>query len=625
MDSLEDTSANRQFICDICYRTIESEGMVERHIDLRHKALMAETMGLLREQRPTTPATKDQLTAIGRKVFEVAAQRDAGPEMLEIATVARTQLQKIVSEWNPQAEVYIFGSTMVVGSWDGKSDIDFVVIDPKAHMAHEWPPEERRAVRDLSALLKLSGFSDNAIECVDHARVPIVKHHSLKKSRDAKSSVTDAARSVRLAFPGPKSDVSERARVEAQVKELVPEVESVHWLDHHVAVLCCESTSSAVGATLKLARHFKAEGARVGPSQQTNNVPEVHRIDFDLCLRNFGIRNSAWLHEYHVNNNNGALLRSGAVVLKTWAKLYGVNNSFLGFLTSYAVNILWINFLVQRKVVPYVSPRAISEDPTDAKRFPSYVPLTPKSCDDAQVLEMMGGLLVDFFVYYAFEFNWERDVVSLNREGTTTKAQLRWMPAEGTAKNVRYHCCIEDPYEPNLNLGRHMGICKTRKVKAEFVRASLSLMRDAVNHCVVFGGKDPIGSQRSGEGLLVSEPPPECVMKLSEVAGAVFHDAVSKTQHVTDEILRKSFEAQAPEALEVVSKHWPWRTVVRRLGYHLCGDILAKRVNLLGGSTPMVHPLPSLQTLPVATMGPAIAKTSMVDPFLKKAARMLRF
>uniref|UniRef100_A0A0A9ZG09 Ketohexokinase n=1 Tax=Lygus hesperus TaxID=30085 RepID=A0A0A9ZG09_LYGHE len=55
---------------------------------------------------------------------------------------------------------------------------------------------------------------------------------------------------------------------------------------------------------------------------------------------------------------------------------------------------------------------------------------------------------------------------------------------------VRYSFCIEDPYEENLNLGRHMGISKSLRVQGEFCRGLLSLLKDDITHSCVFASSD---------------------------------------------------------------------------------------------------------------------------------------
>jgi hypothetical protein len=67
----------------------------------------------------------------------------------------------------------------------------------------------------------------------------------------------------------------------------------------------------------------------------------------------------------------------------------------------------------------------------------------------------------------------DEHVISLSREGVTTKASLGWTRAAEDQKlmlqeKVSYRLCIEDPYEINLNVGRNVTGFKLDMMRKHF-------------------------------------------------------------------------------------------------------------------------------------------------------------
>eukprot|EP00759_Apiculatamorpha_spiralis_P041487 PhF_6_TR40169/c0_g1_i2/m.59521 len=594
---LKDEEGHKVHTCDICPKVIfESEEALERHVDLKHRAMMEEINTLLRTPLPTTPGDLSQdWTVLGKEIFHAAAKKDPGESMLCVAALARQQLQTIVTRWNPSAEVFVFGSSLVMGSWDGHSDIDFAVVDPKAFMEGSWPPDERQAVRTLADILRNAGFQNSSVECVDSARVPIVKHKTLHEGMTCASTPEEkeAMRTIKISIRSQQGDDSAaRAKVQEIVDRL--KLENPDMSVESLTNCVMPTTTDAVRMTLLLNEEFaklqETQGMLIAHARpyRVNVSPEVHRVDFDLCLRQFGIRNSEFLRRYHADFPNSHYLRAGSVVLKQWSKTWGINNSFMGFLTSYAVNIMWIYFLVRRGVVPYVSPDTISPDPSIAKREPQYIPLVPLSEENANP-QKMGELMVDFFKYYANEFDWANHVVSLNRPEITLKSALGWLPENEVklsraSKNVRYEMCIEDPYETNLNLGRHLGICKSRKIKSEFIRAFQSLLgaKEEVKNCVLFAVKDNLPY------IPVRDPPSDAYKTLQSAIHTLYSTGSSTSSSrllLSSDVVRRHFETTHPEAFAIVQSYWKWRTLIRRLGYRHVGDKIEKRTRFVTSDT----------------------------------------
>ena len=79
----------------------------------------------------------------------------------------------------------------------------------------------------------------------------------------------------------------------------------------------------------------------------------------------------------------------------------------------------------------------------------------------------VGKLLVGFFRYYAFTFNFEEDVVSIRKLDTITKKDKKWTnPVE-----QRNYMCIEDPFETDFNVARTCSEEGLKQIQYEFVRA----------------------------------------------------------------------------------------------------------------------------------------------------------
>ena len=172
-------------------------------------------------------------------------------------------------------------------------------------------------------------------------------------------------------------------------------------------------------------------------------------LDFDItAFRRNGVRNSALLRAYMTQNPD---MRWVSLAVKHWSKRCGMNGP-LGYLTSYGFNILVVYFLLQRGLLKFVDPDSCCASTIDP--LPSGLPLSSPSDP-----ELIGKLLMDFLHYYKNEFNVQNDVVTLSREGRTTKQQLNWTKEAEDIKlinseKVAYRLCIEDPYEINLNVGR---------------------------------------------------------------------------------------------------------------------------------------------------------------------------
>ena len=594
------------FTCDLCQRAVfESLSGLREHVDTRHANVFPERNELLQatqEIRSKVPeirvARAAQWQAWGEHTFALAARRDAGAQRLAEACAARAQLELVVQQWKKEAKVYIFGSSVAMGLWDGLSDIDFTVVDPVALAKGDWPPNEKSAVRGVAHHLRRCGFQHQNLEPIETARVPIIKHNAsipiLPVTREEWEKVL--ARTARFLLARPAEGESQAA-FEAAVRAKIP-VESMWWTPDARVVSITSKNNSLETLQLLLDPPVGIKGIEIerGAPLHDEYRPELYRLDFDLSFRVFGVRNSRLLRDYLCAHPCG---RPGALVLKDWSKTNGVNNSHQGYLTSYAINILWIFFLVQKNHVPFIDPNSIPEHLTAENADPVYRPLIPTELSESpdgrqRRHQQMGEMLFDFFAFYTTEFDWESEVVSLNRPSKTTKELLAWTLQDEcrltrqSNKSFRYTLCIEDPYEDNLNLGRHMGECRWRKFIGEMQRALVSLVKDLPQQSCVFPAS--LLSERDQ----AQDPPIDAITTLMAIA---VREVESAEALVPSSHLQGVFRRECPTQMADVLKHWTWSKLIRRLGYKLVGDNI-QPCRTVGASTVATSPK-SIGTLSV--------------------------
>lgn len=560
--------AEQLYTCDLCTKAVfHTREALKCHVEEKHASFTPGREELLKYMTEIRPAIFSNgynvplLEAYGKQTFEMANSRDAGANRLKQACDARSQLELIVRKWKPDAEVYVFGSSVAMGLWDGLSDIDCTVVDVKSLDAGDWPPNEKTAVRSLASIFRNIGFTFQNLEAIEHARVPIIKHNATVPALKILGEKYERllARTIRCLFDCPLSP-ADRAQFEIRCSEWCQGAIDTIWWDagYRSCGVTLNSTHGAVELLLAVTQNEKSVAA--APIHEEYR-PELFHVDFDLSFRTFGIRNSYLLRAYLTAH---PCARPGALVLKDWSKQCGVNNSINGFLTSYAVNIMWIFFLYRKGHVPYVDPKSIPArlSASDQSKDPVYMPLIPpEAAGNGGALqhlhEQMGRLLLDFFVFYVFEFDWSSEVVSLNKSTPTTKADLGWTESDEvrlSKRNTRYMMCIEDPYEENLNLGRHLGECRSRKIMTELQRGLAALTRDQPTGSVLFAEVKKSNAN--------SNPSLADVTRLLAAAATSSVDGPIPVQ-----LFRQQLENSCNEALSNALEHWEWKELVRRLGY----------------------------------------------------------
>eukprot|EP00756_Hemistasia_phaeocysticola_P058196 Hpha_TRINITY_DN34822_c0_g1::TRINITY_DN34822_c0_g1_i1::g.167826::m.167826 len=223
----------------------------------------------------------------------------------------------------------------------------------------------------------------------------------------------------------------------------------------------------------------------VGNKKKGGYGEGIHNANFDLSFRLNGPLNSALLHMYAQQDPR---LRVVIVAVKMWSKEEGTNNSRDGFLSSYAFVITLIYYLLLRRQLEWIDPELLTMGNISPLPKPHRsLPERHEGC-----WEWVGQALQGYFRFYAAEFDWEENVVTLNFDPAKeawAKKEAGWdveqlAPLPGEKRPHFCGICIADPYEfraPGewLNLGRHLTPEKAHKVKLSFIRTAVRMLEGA--------------------------------------------------------------------------------------------------------------------------------------------------
>ncbi|KAK7688506.1 hypothetical protein QCA50_008044 [Cerrena zonata] len=206
-------------------------------------------------------------------------------------------------------------------------------------------------------------------------------------------------------------------------------------------------------------------------------------------------------------------VRTMVLFLKVWCKRRKINSPYKGTLSSYGYVLLVIFFLVHVKNPPVLP---------NLQQMPPMRPISQEETtlhghniwffDDIELLrgrwqssntESVAELLVDFFRFYARDFQYNTGVASI-RAGLLKKDSKGWASESdrGTARE-RNRLCIEDPFEVDFNVSR----CVTRDglytIRGELMRASRILASRPERAIVALA---QLCEERKDEELLQASP-----------------------------------------------------------------------------------------------------------------------
>ncbi|XP_065511874.1 poly(A) RNA polymerase GLD2 isoform X3 [Caloenas nicobarica] len=204
---------------------------------------------------------------------------------------------------------------------------------------------------------------------------------------------------------------------------------------------------------------------------------KVSCVEFDLNVNNVvGIRNTFLLRTYAYIENR---VRPLVLVIKKWARFHDINDASRGTLSSYSLVLMVLHYLqtLPEPVLPSLQKNyPESFDPTMhlhlVHRIPTTIP--PYLSKNGSSL---GDLLIGFFKYYATEFDWSHQMISVRE----AKAIPRPDGIEWRNKFI----CVEEPFD-GTNTAR--AVHEKQKfdiIKSEFSK-SWQILRDTKNlNCVL--------------------------------------------------------------------------------------------------------------------------------------------
>ncbi|XP_031705063.1 poly(A) RNA polymerase GLD2 isoform X2 [Anarrhichthys ocellatus] len=186
-------------------------------------------------------------------------------------------------------------------------------------------------------------------------------------------------------------------------------------------------------------------------------------LEFDLNINNtVGIRNTFLLRSYAYADLR---IRPMILVVKKWARHNQINDASKGTLSSYTLVLMVLHYLqtLKEPVLPSLQrdyPECfyhlmdINMVPDGPKHIPRYISRNQSS---------LGELLLGFLKYYATDFRWDKQVISI-REAAA-------LPKNNSQMWRNKYICVEEPFERN-NVARavHEKI-KFDAIKAEFAKS----------------------------------------------------------------------------------------------------------------------------------------------------------
>lgn len=229
-------------------------------------------------------------------------------------------------------------------------------------------------------------------------------------------------------------------------------------------------------------------------------------LNCDICVNNIlAVHNTRLLRTYSILDIRCAQL---IYVVKYWASKREINQPYHGTLSSYSYVLLVIHYLqnLANPVLPVLQDPRQFPDVTLTQNIVDGLDAHNYDCsyfDNVNSLqggspsftttntESVGELLVGFFKYYAFEFDFGQDVISIRLmpqsirelrkkdEGEVTRYLNKKEKGWTNYAQVRNAMCIEDPFETNFNVARtctHEGLAQ---IQYELVRAYHMLCKQA--------------------------------------------------------------------------------------------------------------------------------------------------
>ncbi|XP_026178249.1 poly(A) RNA polymerase GLD2 [Mastacembelus armatus] len=349
---------------------------------------------------------------------------------------------------------------------------------PPAHPGHMVAGSSRSSFVGLD-----SSYSSPQVH--SHSQVPVVPQSSNSLQTYAKDKLSDQMVELFEACQQQTSDLAQKEMCRVRLQQDIQRVYAVARLyltGSSMNGLGCRSSDADLCLVLKgnrkhdpiyvlsvLQRLFKTLSYVERTQLIRAKVPILRfrekgsSLEFDLNVNNIvGIRNTFLLRSYAYADLR---VRPMILVIKKWAQHKQINDASKGTLSSYTLVLMVLHYLqtLNEPVLPSLQcdyPECfnplvdIDMVPEGSKHVPPYISRNHSS---------LGELLLGFLRYYATDFRWDKQVISV-REG-------RALPKTNSQGWRNKYICVEEPFERN-NVARAVHEkMKFDAIKAQFAES----------------------------------------------------------------------------------------------------------------------------------------------------------
>eukprot|EP01063_Lacrimia_lanifica_P001395 TRINITY_DN10702_c0_g1_i1.p1 TRINITY_DN10702_c0_g1~~TRINITY_DN10702_c0_g1_i1.p1 ORF type:complete len:658 (+),score=212.99 TRINITY_DN10702_c0_g1_i1:141-2114(+) len=366
-------------------------------------------------------------------------------------------LQALARVNYPNAVVYLFGSCVTgLGTLDSDSDTAISVRgDSTMRMERSeeaavletlydtmWKANEgnagRLGLRCDTVVLESGKIEDVGIRKILRTRVPIVGNNPAGKPDPLPLGIGES-RTVRYQFPAgaaPESDEEKRAVVKKSADICGVKVCGEMIVNGNNVLLSTGSEVDQIKLLLGEPRVYR----------HGNVTPLLASTRWDASCRLYGVRNSHLIRAYLTKPE----VRLAAVAVKCWSKKVQINDPRVGLLSSYAIALMFVHFLIRKRKHDFIPPEDVHL--TDCTACPPFINFTsPEPENRDEFAKAAGKVFMAFIHFYTFEFDWDREVVTVTHSGVLRKEEVGWIDENAIrvdrGNSVHYHFCVEDPYE----------------------------------------------------------------------------------------------------------------------------------------------------------------------------------
>eukprot|EP01060_Flectonema_neradi_P033564 TRINITY_DN5669_c1_g1_i1.p1 TRINITY_DN5669_c1_g1~~TRINITY_DN5669_c1_g1_i1.p1 ORF type:complete len:586 (+),score=77.72 TRINITY_DN5669_c1_g1_i1:44-1801(+) len=481
--------------CEYCGKQL-SPGMLETHKEQFHKAEIEEYTKLAYDLRTarfgggkyTVPEILSQKwgAIIWRVVLPVL--EDAKSYAMRMSVLK--SLEIMIRPLYKECKIYLFGSR-VTGLAMKDSDTDAAI---SVSGIPELVPAEETAILEnvyhgfasnpsypwpSMSQIHVVTTEDVGLRKILRTRVPI-----LGNTPGTKGPPGSTNGSKEVVFRSTSTDAHEQLKEAKQaIASVGAEIEKFERCEEYVQIRCRNELDAIKMLSVP------------NCTLLTPKVPPlVFSTKWDLSCRLFGVRNSNLLRRYLSQRH----VRIAAAAVKLWSKKCRINDPRVGLLSSYAVALMYVYYLIRTGVVEWIDPASVS-----LELCPNIPPFsTPPGTATPEVEAQAGKLFVGFIAFYGGQYNWEQHVISINSPKIVTKEELGWTKDAQIIVDrgncVRYELCIEDPYEKadptpwgdprpgRLNVTRKITAHRSLTIHRKIIAAFKHLQDPDMNHSKLF-------------------------------------------------------------------------------------------------------------------------------------------